>query len=151
MIKAFIGIDPGKFGAAALITQDESLVFDWPGCPMLAASLLKDWHLSYNIVLAAVEKVHAMPGQGVTSMFSFGQNLGQWQGILAAFGIPFLMPAPQTWQKGLVDKKAGQDTKEASLITARRLFPDAVLHLKKHHGRSDALLLAWWAMQQKVN
>jgi crossover junction endodeoxyribonuclease RuvC len=89
-----------------------------------------------------------MPKQGVTSVFSFGENFGIWQGILAALGIPFLMPRPREWQKGLVRPSDGHDTKSRSLAVARRLFPDAPLAKKKDHNRADALLLAWWSRKQ---
>ena len=145
----YLGIDPGQGGAAAIILTDGSHeIMDWPKDVLLASDKLISWRNRYSIAMAAIEKVSAMPGQGVVSMFSFGQNLGQWQGILATLRIPHLMPTPQAWQKGLVDKKAGDDNKAASLATARRLFPNAELHLKKHHGRSDALLLAYWAKRE---
>jgi len=145
---AFLGIDPGATGCAALIYDAGYELMDWPGDPALVVSKLADWLARFEIKLAALEKVGAMPGQGVVSMFSFGQNVGTWHGILAALAIPYACPRPQDWQRGLVDKKAGKDTKAASLATARRLFPDASLSRKKDHGRADALLLAWWARRQ---
>ena len=145
--RAWIGIDPGKSGAIALITRDEQLVMDWPGDAAGAAELLLTWRIEYHIELVALERVGSMPGQGVKSMFSFGENFGTWQGILAALGIPYVMPRPQEWQKGLVSPADGE-TKARSLAVARRLFPDAELDRKKDHGRADALLLAWWARRQ---
>ena len=146
--KAWIGIDPGKTGAAALIFEDGQIVEDWPGCPRVAADLLTSWRLDFRIELGALECVHSMPGQGVKSMFTFGQNFGQWQGILAALSIPHLQPTPQDWQKGLVKASDGADTKARSLTVARRIFPDVDLSRKKDHGKADALLLAWWARRQ---
>lgn len=147
--KAFIGIDPGKTGAAALITSDGAhKILDYPGDPSLIVDRFREWKLNHEIIMAALEKVGARPGQGVVSMFTFGRNLGSWEGIIAAFGIPYLMPTPRQWQKGLVDQKAGEDPKARSLSTARRLFPDAELTRKKDHGRADALLLAFWASRQ---
>lgn len=145
--RAWIGIDPGKSGAIALITRDGQLVTDWPGDAAGAAELLLTWRLEYNVELVALERVGSMPGQGVKSMFSFGENFGTWQGILAALGIPYVMPRPQEWQKGLVIAGDG-DAKARSLAVARRLFPDAELDRKKDHGRADSLLLAWWARKQ---
>ena len=145
--RAWIGIDPGKSGAIALITRDEQLVMDWPGDAAGAAELLLTWRIGYHIELVALERVGSMPGQGVKSMFSFGENFGTWQGILAALGIPYVMPRPQEWQKGLVSPADGEP-KGRSLAVARRLFPDAELDRKKDHGRADALLLAWWARRQ---
>mgnify|MGYP001243187605 CR=1 FL=1 len=147
---AFIGIDPGATGCAALIHDGGHDLFDWPGDPALVVPRLTDWLARFEIKLAALEKVGAMPGQGVVSMFTFGQNVGAWHGILAALSIPYVSPRPQDWQKGLVDRKAGKDTKAASLATARRLFPDAALSRKRDHGRADALLLAWWARRQGI-
>ena len=147
---AFIGIDPGATGCAALIHDGGHDLFDWPGDPALVVPRLMGWLARFEIKLAALEKVGAMPGQGVVSMFTFGQNVGTWHGILAALGIPYVCPRPQEWQKGIVDRKAGKDTKAAALATARRLFPDADLGRKKDHGRADALLLAWWARRQGI-
>ena len=147
--KSFIGIDPGKTGAAALITDEGNHeILDYPGSPSLIVETFMGWESKYNIIMAALEKVGARPGQGVVSMFTFGRNLGAWEGIISAFSIPFMMPTPRQWQKGIIDPKAGTDTKTRSLNTARRLFPDASLSRKKDHGRSDALLLAFWAKRQ---
>ena len=147
--KAFIGIDPGKTGAAALITEEGNHeILDYPGSPSLIVETFMGWESKYNIIMAALEKVGARPGQGVVSMFTFGRNLGAWEGIISTFEFPFMMPTPRQWQKGIIDPKAGTDTKERSLNTARRLFPDASLSRKKDHGRSDALLLAFWAKRQ---
>jgi Holliday junction resolvasome RuvABC endonuclease subunit len=142
---AYIGIDPGKGGAIALLTPDHYEVVDYPGDPAQVVDVLRSWLLRFDTQLAALEKVSARPGQGVVSMFTFGQNLGAYQGILAAMGIPYVMPTPQQWQRGLVDQKAGPDPKTRSLVTARRLFPNAELSRKKDHGRADALLMAHWA------
>jgi len=146
--KAYVGVDPGKSGALALITGDHYEVQDYPGDPAQVVDIMRSWAVGFHIRLAALEKVGARPGQGVVSMFTFGQNLGAYQGILAALGIPFTMPTPQQWQKGLVDHKAGPDPKARSLVTARRLFPNAELSRQKDHGRADALLMAFWARNQ---
>jgi hypothetical protein len=146
---AYLGVDPGKTGAIALLTGDDYQVEDYPGDPAQVVDLLRSWMLRYEIRLAALEKVGARPGQGVVSMFTFGQNLGAYQGILAALGIPYTMPTPQQWQRNLVDQKAGPDSKTRSLVTARRLFPNADLSRKKDHGRADALLLAFWSKRNQ--
>lgn len=147
--KAFIGVDPGKTGAAAIITSEGNQeVFDYPGDPSGIVERFREWTLTYEIIMAALEKVGARPGQGVVSMFTFGRNLGAWEGIITAFSIPFMMPTPRQWQTGIIDPKAGTDPKTRSLNTARRLFPNAELSRKKDHGRADALLLAWWAKRQ---
>jgi crossover junction endodeoxyribonuclease RuvC len=122
-------------------------VAGWPGDAKAAADLLWEWTL-HNPQLAALERVNAMPKQGVSSTFKFGANYGIWQGLLAAYGVPHVMPTPREWQKGLVRKSDGPDPKSRSLAVARRLFPDVDLHRKKDSDKADALLLAWWAKQQ---
>ena len=145
---AWIGVDPGKSGACAVIHDGGQLVADWPGDPAGAAEVLRGWLERFEIRLAALEKVGARPGQGVSSMFAFGRNLGAWEGVFAGLRIPYVMPTPQQWQRGLVMPSDGADPKDRALTVARRLFPDADLRLKKHDGRADALLLAWWARRQ---
>lgn len=148
MQTAFLGVDPGASGAVALITADEHLVEPWPGDPVAAADLVRSWCASHKIRLAALERVSARPGQGVSSTFSFGANYGTWQGILAGLGIPFMMPTPATWQRGLIVPSDGADPKARSLAVARRLFPTVDLHRKGDHGKADALLLAMYAQRE---
>jgi hypothetical protein len=148
-MKAFMGIDPGASGAAALITADgQALVRDYPGDPSLAAELIRTWRIEYRIELAALESVHAMPKQGVSSMFKLGANFGAWLGILAALGVPHVLVRPQEWQRGILTKGDGLDTKIRSLTAARRQWPDVELGRKKDHGRADALHLAAYARQR---
>ena len=102
--KSFIGIDPGKTGAAALITDEGNHeILDYPGSPSLIVETFMGWESKYNIIMAALEKVGARPGQGVVSMFTFGRNLGAWEGIISTFEFPFMMPTPRQWQKGIID------------------------------------------------
>ena len=147
--KAWMGIDPGQTGAIAVITDGTYYeAQDWPGDETGAAELARSFLISYDLRLCALEMVGSIPiqgrKQGGSSMFKFGANWGIWRGILAALHIPFILVRPQEWQKGLVPKKAEGDDKP-SLAVARRMFPDAELHLKKHNGRADALLLAYYA------
>ena len=81
----------------------------------------------------------------MASTFAFGANFGTWQGILAALGIPYSMPTPQQWQKGLIVNSDGPDSKARALAVARRFFPTVDLHRKGDHGKADALLLALYA------
>lgn len=143
MSRAYLGIDPGATGALALYSRDTAEAWDFDRATMLAT--LMEILAEHRVQLAVVEHVSAMPGQGVTSMFSFGQNFGWWLGTLEALGVPVLLVRPQAWQKSLgVPKKAAKADKP-SLDVARRLFPSVDLHRKKDHGRADALLLAFYA------
>ena len=75
--KPYIGIDPGKTGAAALIASDGTNdLLDYPGDPTGIVAKFREWLLSHEVIMAALEKVSARPGQYVVSMFIFGRNLG---------------------------------------------------------------------------
>jgi crossover junction endodeoxyribonuclease RuvC len=142
-----MGIDPGKTGAFAFIDEEMKYeVFDFPDDPGEVVSEL----ITRNVQWAALEKVGAMPGQGVTSMFSFGTNYGIWQGILYSLKISFDLVTPATWQKGIVFQSDGKDPKERALTAARRMFPLAELDRKKDHGRADALLMALWCRKNRA-
>jgi crossover junction endodeoxyribonuclease RuvC len=140
--KFYGGIDPGLTGAIAIV-GDRGLasVFDFDdfrGLQMIR-TLAEDLRIT-------MEKVSAMPKQGVASMFKFGTNYGTWIGRLEALAIPFDLVTPAKWQKAMFDSQAkrGVDTKAVSLDRARRLFPQALNRLtrKKDHNRAEALLLA---------
>jgi crossover junction endodeoxyribonuclease RuvC len=93
--------------------------------------------------VAYLEKVNAMPGQGVSSMFNFGMGYGVIQGVLAANNIPLHLVTPQSWKKhhGLIGKD-----KECARTLAIQKFPAADLHLKKHIGRADAILIGQYGL-----
>ena len=146
----FIGIDPGKAGGIALIGDDVAIAHRYPGDITQAANLLRELHANNTISLACIEKVSAMPGQGVTSMFSFGLNVGGWYGILAALGIPMITVTPAKWQKAMLDAGTGE-TKARSLSMARRLFVDVDLKFKADDGKADALHLARWAQRSYLS
>ena len=153
----FIGIDPGLDGAIAiLMTGPHHVVASVKDTPTGKDSkrriyllgemrqLLLNWseYNQDNPVTVFIEKVHSMPKQGVASSFNFGQGYGIWQGLVVALGLPIEYVAPQTWMKEMFrDRPIGKD---ASRARAQELFPELVdqLNLKKHHGRSDALLIA---------
>ena len=103
------------------------------------AALLKPY---CSDVLVILENVHSMPKQGVASSFSFGQGLGMWQGIIAAFGLPLEMPSPQRWKKEMLADQ-GKD-KDASRFRAIQLFPSLADQLSrvKDDGRAEAILMA---------
>ena len=147
-----IGIDPGLTGAVAVIEPDGSYaVWDLSVMPVgtgkgrvknkingaALAAVLRDATDCQG--LAKVEKVAAMPGQGVAGMLSLGHSAGVIEGVLAALGIPFEMVTPQKWKKaaGLIGSE-----KDASRTKAQQLFPAASLSRKKDIGRADALLIA---------
>ena len=145
--KIFIGIDPGKNGGVAIINEvpdyEAVISFRCPKPPPeMAYSLVSTIpaDVSYGNVLVTVEHVHAMPKNGVVSMFSFGQNLGQWEGILGAFELNVTYAGPRTWMQHY-DCKPGMDKKDRKRYLrgiAETLFPN----IKMTFNVSDALLIA---------
>lgn len=157
-VMIIIGIDPGLDGAVAVLYPDDDVrsspeLFDTPTFLVTGGRKDKREHDEASMAnilrafkkrgtIAVLERVHAMPGQGVTSMFSMGNGYGLWRGLLTGLRIPYELITPQSWKK-LLMKGQGQG-KDASRQVAMRLFPQAAdrLKLKKHHGRADALLMA---------
>jgi crossover junction endodeoxyribonuclease RuvC len=94
------------------------------------------------IAHAFIEHAAAMPGQGVTSMFSFGRTFGALQMALVAVNIPHTIVTAQAWKKA-AGIPTGAD-KEAGRRRALQLFPGEAAHLarKRDHARADAMLLA---------
>ena len=97
---------------------------------------------------ACVEKVGAMPGQGVTSMFNFGKNVGYIEGVLETLGIPYQLVPPQKWKK---EFSLGSDKKQ-SIEVCKRLFPDISLRRTDKcrtddDGMAEALLMALYAQR----
>lgn len=145
----WIGVDPGKKGGMAVIADDAIAgieVKPWDDDAFV--SLVREM-AAYKCV-AAVEKVGAMPGQGVTSMFSFGQSYGFILGVLTAFGIGYQLVPPTAWKRefGLL-----HTSKQGSVEVAKRLFPGVNLMAtgrsrKESDGMAEALLIAEWCRRK---
>jgi crossover junction endodeoxyribonuclease RuvC len=150
-----IAIDPGKSGAIAHLHDDgrfccvESMpvVGKMVDAAGLASALrtLVDASRRYAVPSTTriiLEQVGAMPGQGVTSMFSFGTSFGIVLGVVAALRLPLELVRPNIWKR---DMGLGKD-KEASRLKGLQLFPDAseMLKRKKDEGRAEAILLGLW-------
>ena len=143
----FIGIDPGKSGGIAFINNRTGEIGTNPFCSSALIELLEE--ARYYDCVCCLEKVGAMPGQGVVSMFNFGQSVGYIKGMLEAFGIPYQEISPQRWKKefGLSSDKA------ASVEVCRKLFPSINLLStpkckKPHDGMAEALLMAEYARRK---
>lgn len=157
----YIGIDPGAKGAVAVLDDRLQLITAEP-LPMLTngevdvAELYRNlWHypLLPEPTLAIIEKVSAMPGQGVTSMFNFGRNVGELKATLKILKIPYVEITPLAWKKkvlaGLPWKaKNAADKKRAKLVAVtyvERRFPEANLRGPRggiKDGVADAICLA---------
>lgn len=156
-----IGVDPGATGAFAILDLDTRhlVLIDMPTAKVKrgprtvnqvdAVRLAEQLRPHAQDARATIEKVHAMPGQGVSSMFSFGRAAGIIEGVLAALDIPFSLVPPATWTK----KMRMFGGKDGSRLKAQELFPDQA-HLfsrKKDDGRADATLLACYAAEEELH
>lgn len=151
-----IGIDPGAAGAIAILEDGKLVqVFDMPVVEVMtggkakrrvAPEMLASELRLYNVhgTVAVVEQVGAMPGQGVTSMFAFGQAYGLVLGVLAGLWIPTTTVTPTTWKKAL-KLNAGKDGARAK---AAQLWPAQASEFKrvKDDGRAEASLIAYWRL-----
>ncbi len=138
----YIGCDPGKSGAMAIIDGETVTVIPFDEQAYIDALL--DCDILKTV--ACIEHVHSMPGQGVSSTFNFGVNFGWIQGIFAAYGIPHELIHPQKWKKEF----SVTSDKNTSIDVCKRLFPNVSLKRtdrckKDHDGFAEALLMAEYA------
>ncbi|MCP8939398.1 hypothetical protein NK718_12810 [Alsobacter sp. SYSU M60028] len=146
-----LGIDPGVSGGIAFYFPGhpaQIAAFDMPAAasavdPVTLAARVRQFAPS----VAIVERVGAMPGQGVSSTFKFGTAFGAVIGVLAAMQVPTHLAAPGRWKKhfGL-----GAD-KDQSRALALRLWPSSDAFARKmDHNRAEAALLARFAAETGI-
>ncbi len=148
-----IGIDPGINGAISIIENKKILeVYDTPTMidgkknkrqinSAQVTNIIKERLNKNQDVVVVVEQVNAMPGQGVTSMFNFGQSFGVIKGICAALSLPIYFVRPTKWKKHFNLIKTNKDASRTKVI---EVYPEIVgkLHRKKDSNRADAILIA---------
>jgi len=150
-----IGIDPG-FSGSICFFKDGKIV-DFIEMPTMAEGkknkrqvngsqvfneiTKKIKQVNKNDIKVIIEQVSAMPGQGVTSMFNFGQSYGILKGICSAMQLPMYFVRPAKWKKyfGLINSE-----KDASRTKAIEIFPyfSPNLSKKKDSNKADAILIA---------
>ena len=149
-----LGIDPGLSGAICAYDGRSMSIFDMPTFTVpinrkmrrvVDEDKLAGILSGFTDAFAVVENVHSMPSQGVASAFTFGQGYGAIRGVLAALGIPRRYVEPSVW------KRAFQLThdKDMSRRRASELLPAFAIHwpLKKHDGRAESALLAYYGLK----
>ena len=149
------GIDPGLSGAIAVL--EDEVVLDIIDLPVMAEGKKNKRQINgsqiYNEISkrinndtnqdirVIIEQVSAMPGQGVTSMFNFGQSFGILKGICSAMQLPMYFVRPARWKKyfNLINSE-----KDASRTKAIQIFPyfSSQLSKKKDNNKADAILIA---------
>ena len=147
------GIDPGLNGAIAVFNNNKiKVVFEIPVMTegkknkkqlnsAHLVKLLRDNLVENEEISVVVEQVNAMPGQGVTSMFNFGQTFGAIKGICASLGLPIFFVRPSKWKKhfDLINSQ-----KDSSRTKATEMYPSlsGELSRKKDVNKADAILIA---------
>lgn len=144
----YLGIDPGKKGAIATLYDNGKVVV----VPFSGENLRNRLRLLSSDgepIRCCLEQVHAMPKQGVTSTFTFGEGFGYIKGMLEAFEIPYQEIPPQKWKKefGLTNNKA------KSIEVCKRLFPAVSLlpterSRVNNDGMAEAVLMAEYARRK---
>lgn len=147
----YIGIDPGKKGALAIIYGDGT-IYVTPFDEGRYINALADVANSDDDAICCLEHVSAMPGQGVTSMFSFGENFGFIQGVLSVLNLPYQLVRPQKWKK----EYSITADKNVAVSVCKRLFPQVSLLAsercrKDNDGMAEALLMAEYARRRLNN
>ena len=150
-----IGIDPGISGSICFFLDGK--IIDVVEMPTMAEGKKNKKQVNgsqiFNEITArikkidkddirvVIEQVSAMPGQGVTSMFNFGQSFGILKGICSAMKLPMYFVRPAKWKKyfNLINSE-----KDASRTKAIEIFPYFSVYLsrKKDSNKADAILLA---------
>lgn len=140
----YIGVDPGGSGAAVIINREGQILDEirfTAATPHDIADWFREWTEDED-AQAILEKVHAMPKQGVSSTFKFGQSFGFLEGCLTSLEIPFDYVTPQKWQKAMQCMTKGD--KNISKARAQRMYPN---HKSIVHANADALLIANYCKQ----
>ena len=157
-----IGIDPGLSGGIAIL--DDLTIYDIFDMPVMSegkknknqlnsaqlVNIINKHVLKKENTFVIVEQVSAMPGQGVTSMFNFGQTFGSIKGICAALGLPIFYVRPAKWKKhfNLINSE-----KDASRTKVIEMFPKISnkLSRKKDNNKADAILIAQYFENTREN
>ena len=148
-----VGIDPGLSGAIAILENNKVLnIFDMPVMAegkknkrqlnsAQLVSIIKDGTKPESEIAVVVEQVNAMPGQGVTSMFNFGQTFGAIKGVCAALKLPIFFVRPSKWKKHFELINSSKDSSRTKVI---EMYPSLSSQLakKKDVNKSDAILIA---------
>ena len=147
------GIDPGVSGAISILENKKVIeVFDMPTMidgkknkkqvnGAQVTNIIKEQLKENEEIIVVVEHVNAMPGQGVTSMFNFGQSFGVIKGICSALNLPIYFVRPTKWKKYFNLIKTN---KAASRTKAIEAYPEisGKLSRKKDSNKADAILIA---------
>tara|TARA_B100001057_G_scaffold271317_1_gene271526 strand:- start:598 stop:1083 length:486 start_codon:yes stop_codon:yes gene_type:complete len=156
-----IGIDPGLSGAIAILEDRKVLeIFDMPVMAegkknkrqlnsAQLVNIIKSNFEDVDNTAVVVEQVNAMPGQGVTSMFNFGQTFGAIKGVCAALKLPIFFVRPSKWKKHYELINSSKDSSRTKVI---EMYPSLANQLskKKDVNKSDAILIARFYIETRI-
>ena len=148
-----IGIDPGVSGAISVLENKKVVeIFDMPTMidgkknkkqvnGAQVTNIIKNTLNLYKEIVLVVEHVNAMPGQGVTSMFNFGQSFGVIKGVCSALNVPIYFVRPTKWKKYFNLIKTNKDASRTKVI---QIYPEisSQISRKKDSNKADAILIA---------
>ena len=156
-----IGIDPGLSGAIAVLHNNK--VINLYDMPVMAEGKKNKRQLNssqlVNLIrenigrdeetFVVVEQVNAMPGQGVTSMFNFGQTFGAIKGVCAALNLSIFFVRPSKWKKHFELLNSSKDSSRTKVI---EMYPSLSNQLskKKDVNKSDAILIARYYSETRL-
>ena len=157
-----IGIDPGISGSICFFK--EGRIEDVIEMPVMTDGkknkkqvngaqiyneISKRLNNDHQTIRVIIEQVSAMPGQGVTSMFNFGQTFGAIKGICAALELPIFFVRPSKWKKHF---ELINSSKDSSRTKAIEMYPKLSNHLakKKDVNKSDAILIARFFSETRI-
>ena len=148
-----IGIDPGITGAICFF--EDRKIIGLIEMPNMAAgkknkrqvngaqvtNIIRERLNDDKEIVVVVEHVNAMPGQGVTSMFNFGQSFGVIKGVCSALNLPIYFVRPTKWKKHFNLIKTNKDASRTKVI---EVYPNisGKLSRKKDSNKADAILIA---------
>ena len=148
-----IGIDPGVSGAISVLENKKVIeVFDLPTMidgkknkkqvnGAQVTNIIKEKLNNDKEIIVVVEHVNAMPGQGVTSMFNFGQSFGVIKGVCSALSLPIYFVRPTKRKKHFNLIKTNKDASRTKVI---EVYPEisSKISRKKDSNKADAILIA---------
>ena len=150
----YIGIDPGKNGGVALLSNEQdyyrALAFRCPDADNMHRVLLEhieNFCIDFDNIYVAIEKVWAFPSDARSSAFKFGFNSGMWMGIISAMQLPVIEIIPKEWMKFYdMPKMDKKNRKKWLKDLSEKMYPN----IKVTYNVSDAILIANYLKEIKI-
>jgi len=138
----YLAIDPGKSGGVAVLSEDSVEAYKCPptfkGMADLIKEISKNNYYPRKKIICVLEKVHAFPTDGRSSLFKFGTNYGVWMGILESNNIEYELVMPKKWQHDFKLPKIKKERKQELKTIAKCFYEKATLYT------ADAICIGLW-------